>query len=340
MSASDQEGRLPCTLHGRYHVERVFADGGGMGIIYDARDLKCKDNRVLIKTTRYDGGENAKHFRYTQNEAIKHVEKMRKIIAWEKKILARFRNASINNIPSVNDYFMGRSLTLKPNYEGREGRSGFVLPESLLDSEPFLVMERIHGTPLDKLMRDAAWREERLEQRVLQMTKELLTIFIKLHQPVEIGKGRGYFIYQDLKPANILVSPGDYFTLIDMGAVTLRLGDHTTEPTAGCITAGYAAPEAANGNESRIDERFDLYTLGVTMWQVLTGTDPQTLGSDFPDLPLTPLHHLGLHRHTVALLTKALARDPSKRFQRAAEMRKSTIQAIDALSTSPRQVLQ
>jgi serine/threonine protein kinase len=161
-----------------------------------------------------------------------------------------------------------------------------------------------------------------------------------MHQPIDVGGRRGYFIYQDLKPANILVSPGDYFTLIDMGAVTLRLGDHTTEPTAGCITPGYAAPEADKGREAHIDERFDLYTLGVTLWQALTGQDPQTLGGDFPTLPLAPLQRLGLHRQTLALITRALARDPSQRYQKAAEMRKAVIQALDALDASPREVLQ
>jgi serine/threonine protein kinase len=332
------EARLPCTLNGRYEVERVFADGGGMGVIYDARDLRCKGNRVLVKTTRYDGGQNARHFRYTQDEAVRHIEKLRKIIAWEKKILARFRNAAVNNIPSVNDYFTARSLLLQPSYEGKRGP--ITVPDEVLESEPFLVMERIHGKPLDKLIHDPQWRDDRLEQRVLQMAREVLTIFVKMHQPIEVGSGRGYFIYQDLKPANILVSPGDYFTLIDMGAVTLRLGDRTTEPTAGCITPGYAAPEADNGREAQIDERFDLYTLGVTMWQVLTGTDPQGLGGDFPELPVSALQGLGLHRQTLALVARALARDPARRYQRAVEMRKAVIQAMDALDTSPREVLQ
>jgi len=73
------------TLHKRYVIEKVFADSGGMGIIYAAHDRKCANNQVLIKTTRYDGGDNARYFRYTQDEAVKHVEKLRKIIAWEKK---------------------------------------------------------------------------------------------------------------------------------------------------------------------------------------------------------------------------------------------------------------
>lgn len=324
-------------LHNRYEIEDVFADSGGMGVLYAARDLKCKGNRVLIKTTRYDGGVNARHFRYTAKDAVSHIEKLRKIIAWEKKILVRFKNTDIANIPSVNDYFLGESMLLQTRYEGRMGE--FALPPEVLEQEPYLVMEKISGRPLNKLLRDSAFRRDRLELKTLRMAKEILTIFIKIHKATRFGGQQGYFIYQDLKPANILVSPGDYFTLIDMGAVTLHLGGRTTEPTAGCITAGYAAPEAANGREARIDKRFDLYTLGVTMWEVLTGQDPQDIGGEFPELSLAPLREQGLHASTLKILHRALERDPDQRFRNAAEMRKAVIGALSEVEKDPKKVL-
>ncbi|OIP39725.1 MAG: hypothetical protein AUK47_09545 [Deltaproteobacteria bacterium CG2_30_63_29] len=315
-------------LNGRYAIEKVFADSGGMGVLYAARDRRCHDNPVLIKTTRYDGGNNSKHFKYTADEAIKHVEKLRKIIEWEKKILVRFKNEAVGNIPSPNDYFTDHSLLLERTHEGRMG--AFDLPDALLASEPYLVMERIYGVPLHKALGRAEERD-RLEERVLRVAKELLTIFIKFHKTVKLGPGDGYFIYQDLKPANVLLGEGEYVTLIDLGAVTLKMGDRTTEPTAGCITAGYAAPEAAGGRESNIDQRFDLYTLGVTLWQVLTGRDPQELGGEFPQIPLSPLKSLGLSQNTLAFLAKSLERDPERRFQTAAQMRKAAIDVLRSL---------
>lgn len=316
-------------LNDRYRVRKVFADSGGMGVIYDAIDLKCAANPVLIKTTRYDGGANARHFLYTADEAVRHIEKLRKIIAWEKKILVRFKNESIGNIPSPNDYFIDRSLLLQPRYDGRQ--RSFELPREVLDAEPYLVMERIHGRPLHEALDEGSFREH-LETRLLRVAREVLTIFIRLHKSVAIGSGQGQFIYQDLKPANILLSEGDYVTLIDMGAVTLRLGGRTTEPTAGCITAGYAAPEAAGDGASTIDTRFDLYTLGVTLWQCFTGRDPQALGSEFPELPLAPLRQAGVSRPTFELVARALERDPARRFQSAAEMRKAVLEAARQLA--------
>lgn len=312
-------------LGGRYQVESVFADSGGMGLLYRARDTRCAGNEVLIKTTRYDGGEHARHFRYTRDEAVTHIEATRKILAWEKKVLARFRGEGLNNLPSPNDFFVAPSVTLERGYEGSHG--AFELPAAVLASEPYLVLEKIHGEVLSDVMRDEAWRRN-LEHRLLIMSRELLTVFIKMHKSFEVNGRKACFIYQDLKPANILVSATDYFTLIDFGAVTLRLGDRTTEPTAGCITAGYAAPEASHGREAQIDPRFDLYTLGVTLWEAVTLRDPQELGEDFPTFPVEAMRASGVSSEFMRVVSRALQRDPAQRYPMAAAMRKDVMDLL------------
>ena len=150
---------------------------------------------------------------------------------------------------------------------------------------------------------------------------------------VDGGSQKGYFVYQDLKPANVLVSGEEYFTLIDFGGVTLRLGGKTTEPTAGCITAGYAAPEANHGNEAYIDHRFDLYTLGATLWSVVVGKDPGTLGM-FPELDPAALRRDGLSEEFVQIVARALQPDPAERWQSAAEMRKAVLERLRVLIAS------
>lgn len=316
----------PRTLaSGRYAVDAVFADSGGMGVIYDARDTRCADNRVLIKTTRYDGGENARRFSYTRDEAIKHIQKLRAILEWEKKILIRFKGENINNIPSINDFFYDRSLLLAPSYEGRRGV--YELGDEILHGEPYLVMERMHGDTLESLLRAPDWRQG-MELRLLRLAKEILTIFIRMHKTFEIQGQKAHFIYQDLKPANILVGKADYFTLIDLGSVTLRLQGKTTEPTAGMITYGYAPPEGELEGGVRIDHRFDLYTLGATLYHAATGIDPRELGSNFPRLELGPLRRSGLGATTTAIIERALLRDPEARYGHAAEMRKDVVQVL------------
>lgn len=311
----------------RYRVDGIFAAGGGMGLIYDAVDTRCADNRVLIKTTRYDSGPRVRNFKYTASEAIRFIEGTRKILEWEKKVLVRFRNEGLNNLPSPNHFFYDRSLTLDERYEGKAG--SYALPDELLASEPFLVLEFIPGAVLEDRARDADFRAE-LELRLLSLCRELLTIFIKLHKPIDVGGQQSYFLYQDLKPANVLVSGEDYFTLIDFGGVTLRLGPKTTEPTAGCITAGYAAPEASDGREAYIDHRFDLYTLGATIWAVVVDKDPGTLG-EFPRLDPDALRGHGLSEEFLKIVARALHPDPEKRWQSAAQMRKAVMRRLRAL---------
>ena len=315
---------LPSLCNGRFELERVFADGGGMGLLYLARDTRCAGNRVLIKTTRYDSGPRARNLRYTQDEAIAHIQRSRKILEWEKKVLVRFRNEGLNNLPSANHFFFDRTLTLEPQYEGKFGP--IAIPDDVLGSEPYLVMELIPGDILEQRMLQPEFRS-RLEENVLLLAREILTIFIRLHKRVDVGTQQGVFLYQDLKPANIMVSGTDYFTLIDFGGVTLKLGEKTTEPTAACITMGYAAPEAAGGREVFIDERFDLYTLGATLWHAITLQDPRDMG-EFPTLSVEPLRAAGMSTETCQLIGQALARNPEARYPSAAAMRKAVMDRL------------
>jgi len=310
--------------NGRYRVERIFADGGGMGLLYEARDTFCADNRVLIKTTRYDTGPRTRNFKYTRDEAEKFVESSRKILAWEKKVLVRFRNDGLNNIPSANNYFLDRSLTLQPAYEGKAGT--YELGEETLDREPYLVLEYIPGDLLDARFEDEAFRGD-LEDNLLTLAREILTIFIRLHRSFELDGQEAYFLYQDLKPGNVLVSQEDYFTLIDFGGVTLRLGGKTTEPTAGCITAGYAAPEASGGNEAYIDARYDIFTLGATLWEAVTGVEPASLG-EFPTLDPAAMRGRGVSEGFVKLVARAVHPDVDKRYPSAAAMRRDVMELL------------
>lgn len=315
-------------LAGRYEIERVFADSGGMGLIYLGRDTRTKGNAVLVKTVRYDNSEGRKNFVYTQDEACKHIARLRKILEWEKKILIRLKGERLNNIPNLNDFFYDRSMTLTERYSGKLGE--YALPKEVLDREPYLVLEKIAGKPLEALLGTPEF-EGRAEELCLKLAKELCTILLRLHKSFDVQGQKASFLYQDLKPGNVIVGGDDSFTLIDMGGVTLRLGGRTTEPTAGVLTAGYAAPEGDGDGATRIDARYDIYTLGATLWHCLTGTDPRTLGGVSPVLDPRALSRRPLRPRTTALISRALERDPERRFQTAAEMRREVVGCLQEL---------
>lgn len=315
-------------LGGRYELGRIFADSGGMGLIYLARDTRTKGNEVLVKTVRYDGSEGAKNFVYTQAEAVAHVGRLRKILEWEKKILVRIKGERLNNVPNLNDFFYDRTLTLQPSYKGKVGE--YAMPAEVLDREPFLVLEKVQGKPLEALLATAEF-QARAEELCLKLAKEMCTIFLRLHKPFEVQGKPAFFLYQDMKPGNVLVGGDDYFTLIDFGGVTLKLGERTTEPTAGVLTAGYAAPEGEGEGATRIDGRYDVYTLGATLWHCLSGQDPRGLGGISPVLDPRALTAVPLHPRTRALVARALEREPQRRFQSAAEMRREAVACLQEL---------
>ena len=131
-------------------------------------------------------------------------------------------------------------------------------------------------------------------------------------------------MHRDVKPENILFDNHGRARLADFGIALSREHDHrVTGPNKALGSSGYMSPEQARGQP--LDGRSDLYGLGVVCYELLTGELPY-LGPDslaiamkhandpVPELP-PPL------RHWQAFIDKALAKDASRRYQSAAEMR-------------------
>ena len=143
---------------------------------------------------------------------------------------------------------------------------------------------------------------------------------------LEYAHARGV-IHRDLKPANILLPAPNWALLADFGIAKL-LNDSQHLTMTGFIigTAAYMAPEQAAGRP--IDARTDLYSLGVVLYEMLTGRVP--FDSDTPMAVLTkhvyeappPPRTLNpnLPPALEAMLLRALAKDPAARYQSAGEM--------------------
>lgn len=133
-------------------------------------------------------------------------------------------------------------------------------------------------------------------------------------------------VHRDIKPANIMLDLHGQAILMDFGIVKIIGGDYHTSTGATVGTAMYMAPEQIRSE--RVDERSDIYSLGVMLYEMISGRPPYQADSAITLMmmvlndPLPDLRDLrqDVPAELLAVVLKALAKDPSDRFQSMAEM--------------------
>lgn len=192
----------------------------------------------------------------------------------------------------------------------------------------YLVMEFVPGQSLLEMLTMS--RAPLSEPQVLGYVSQLCEVLAHLH-----GQHPA-LLHRDIKPPNIRVTPTGEIKLVDFG---LAKESHTPVMTKrlGWGTPTYMSLEQATGGQ--MDARTDLYSVGATMYHLLTNQLPlpgRERGMSGPDPLLSPAHYNPrLSPETVALIRKAMARDPQQRYPTALALKEAVDKALLAPASPP-----
>lgn len=165
----------------------------------------------------------------------------------------------------------------------------------------YIVMDYIQGENLRNILTMNGPQEQ---SRVIDWGIRLCDVLSYLN-----GKG---IVYRDMKPSNVILTPDGNLKLVDFG-ISKDLKDDSDDPLG---TKGYAAPEQYEGGV--VDERTDVYGLGVTLFHLLTNQSPQKYTENIYSIRvINPYLSSGLDK----IILKATQKDPGRRFQNAKEFK-------------------
>ena len=199
------------------------------------------------------------------------------------------------------------------------------------EGQCLIVMEHIEGETFEDLLirrGKLPWKE------AASMTRQALNGFGFAH-----GMG---IVHRDIKPSNLMLTKYGAVKIMDFGIAKALGGSTKTRTGLQMGTPQYMSPEQIRGRQ--VDARADLYSLGVTLYQLLSGDLPFKADSDYelmsahintPPPVLTDIHQdvpYGIEQ----CVRRALEKEPEKRFQNAEEFGN----ALDYASKSPSDLLE
>jgi len=263
---------------------------------------------------------------------VSDVFQPEQVLSGRYRVLRKIGGGGMADVYLCEDLTLGRRVALKvllqrflddPNFVERfrrEAKAAAGLNHANLvsiydwgevDGTYFIVMEYVEGETLKDLVR----RRGRLGG------SEAVRISLQLLAALEFAHRAG-IVHRDVKPQNVMLDREGNVKVMDFGIA--RAGDSgMTEAGSILGTAQYLAPEQAKGQ--RVDERSDLYSVGIVIYEMLTGTVPFK-GDSAVTVALKHVNEMaaepaqlvpGMPYALNQIVLKAIAKDPDQRYQTA-----------------------
>lgn len=183
------------------------------------------------------------------------------------------------------------------------------------DKIQFIVMEYIDGITLKEFM----------EQQSILKWKDAIHFIIQILRALQHAHDRG-IVHRDIKPQNIMLFPDGTIKVMDFGIARFAREEGKTLSDKAIGSVHYISPEQARGDI--VDEKSDIYSVGVMMYEMLTGIKPfdannpvsvalmQMQAKAKPPRELNENIPEGLEE----IVIRAMQKEPSRRYQSASEM--------------------
>ncbi|MEU1090351.1 protein kinase [Streptomyces sp. NPDC005892] len=196
---------------------------------------------------------------------------------------------------------------------------------------PYIVMEYVEGRPLGSVLReDIATQGAMPADKALKVTADVLAALETSH---EMG-----LVHRDIKPGNVMITKRGVVKVMDFGIARAMQSGVTSMTQTGMVvgTPQYLSPEQALGRG--VDARSDLYSVGVMLFQLLTGRLPFDADSPLAiayahvqEQPATPSTlNRAVSPAVDALVARALRKNPNERFPSAVAMRDEVLRVLSA----------
>ena len=208
-----------------------------------------------------------------------------------------------------NRELVKQSLMVEINLLKKLKHKGLPSIVDIIDQQDnyLIVMDYIEGITLENIMQEDGVQPQ---EKVVDWAIQLCDVLQYLHTR------KPAIIYRDMKPSNIMLRSDGSVVLIDFGTAREFKERHVEDTT--CLgTQGYAAPEQFGGM-GQTDERTDIYSLGATMYRLVTGHNPSE-----PPYEMYPITHWNPRLSTglEGIIAKCTSKDPKSRYQSAQEVR-------------------